>query len=144
MAEYQELNKLIDFCTKFNVYACKLAEQHGDFSQIRLSFGSKVWIILCDDDYQDLREQSTYMNVFLALRELEIYKEEDDFLTWSNQNGGRNLLEYYRSLDATLMEIETILGSIDQFISDFDYELRTGVIKELADLSPRDMSSNEV
>ncbi len=93
------------------------------------------WTILIDDEYDDLKEESQLMCLYLILRELEIYQSETDFLTWCNQNGSNAansmLLQYYKDLGKTTLEIESILGSIDSQITDLDYQLRTGIIEEL-------------
>jgi hypothetical protein len=65
----------------------------------------------------------------MVLRELSIYKEEDDFQSWCHQNGSDvsspEILNYYRDLDSMFQEIKSILGTIDPLISDYDYELGT-------------------
>ena len=108
---------------------------HVDLKCAELFLGNKSWIILVDDEYNDLHEKNQLMCLFLILRELEIYQSESDFLKWCTQNGSNasdtKLLYYYKQLGKTILEIESIIGEIDSKISGLDYELRTGVIDEL-------------
>ena len=57
----------------------------------------------------------------MVLRELSIYEEEDDFLTWCHQNesdaSSRETHNFYRGLDLTYQEIKRILGTIDPIFS---------------------------
>ena len=100
-----------------------------------IQIGEKSWVILVDDEYDDLIQERQLMCFFLVLRELEIYQSESDFLRWCSQNGwdpkDSKLLYYYKQLGKTVLEIESIIGEIDSKISGLDYELRTGVIDEL-------------
>ncbi|MFT6244467.1 MAG: hypothetical protein ACJA0U_001186 [Salibacteraceae bacterium] len=65
----------------------------------------------------------------MVLRELSIYKEEDDFLSWCHKNGSdassHEVLNYYRDLKSMFHEIKSILGTIDPLISNYDYGLGT-------------------
>lgn len=107
----------------------------GALKGVDLSIGAQSWPILIDDEYKDLREDRQLMALFLVLRELEIYQSEPDFLKWCMQNGGDTsdflLLEYYRSLGRAIYAIEKLIGPIDSCISSLDYELRTGIIRDL-------------
>lgn len=108
-----------------------------DLKGVDFIIGEQSWPILIDDEYNDLREDRQLMALFLVLRELEIYQSEPDFLKWCMQNGSDpadfHLLEYYRSMGRSMYAIEKIIGTIDSHISSLDYELRTGIIRELVE-----------
>lgn len=107
----------------------------GSFKGVRLSIGENTWTILINDEYNDLRESSQLMCLYLCLRSLENYQYEPDFLKWCMHNNADasdfDLLQYYRSLGKTTYDIEQVIGPIDSRISNLDYELRTGIIREL-------------
>jgi hypothetical protein len=109
----------------------------GNLKGVDFYAGDQCWPILIDDEYKDLRDNRQLMALFLVLRELEIYQSEPDFLKWCMQNGGDpadfRLLEYYRALGRAIYTIEKCIGSIDSRISSLDYELRTGIIRELVE-----------
>lgn len=73
----------------------------------------------------------------MVLRELSIYEEEDDFLTWCHQNesdaSSRETHNFYRGLDLTYQEIKRILGTIDPIFSNYDYDYELGTIVRLLD-----------
>ena len=75
------------------------------------------------------------INLFLFLRELEVYEDAEDFLVWCNYYhltpGTKGLLPYYRDLGQVYTEISLILGEVDSCIPILEYELRTGVVKAL-------------
>lgn len=93
------------------------------------------WSILIEDQYNDLREDLQLMALFLVLRALENYQNEPDFLKWCMHKMADStdfhLLQYYRSLGAAIYDIEQVIGPVDSKISSLDYELRTGIIREL-------------
>lgn len=107
----------------------------GSLKGVDFYIGTQSWPILIADEYNDLREDRQLMALYLVLRELEIYQNEPDFLKWCMHNGSDSgdfyLLEYYRSLGRAIYTIEKLIGQIDSRISNLDYELRTGTIREL-------------
>lgn len=137
MTSSKLLLDFIHFCESKEISALKSPNSNCSHSKILFQIGENSWELYCDDEYEDLSESSTFMNVFLALRELQIYKEEDDFITWSNQNNGSHLLNYYQTLAKSIIEIESLIGEINPFFSDYDYQMRTGSIIELIELNER-------
>lgn len=107
----------------------------GPFTGVKLFIGSQSWPILVDDEYRDLRDTNQLMGLYLCLRSLENYQYESDFLKWCMHHHADasdfELLQYYRSLAKTTYDIEQSIGPIDSRISSLDYELRTGIIREL-------------
>jgi hypothetical protein len=76
--------------------------------------------------------------LYLVLRSIIDYKEEDDFLKWCNlyalNASERHWLIYYRSLGEIIGEIERKTGELRVFIADLDYQLRSGAFYELTNL----------
>jgi len=129
------LNSLLELKNANEIRVSLLPSRIDDLQWVTFTIKSSSWNILIDDEYNDLNESSQLMCLFLVLRELEIYQEESDYLKWSAQMGtninNTDLLVYYKQLGKSIFEIESFIGHIDSQITDLDYQLRTGVIKEL-------------
>ena len=71
----------------------------------------------------------------MILRELEEYEEEEDILRWCKVKGlhagNTDILEYYRGLSTVYTEVQKILGTIDSYISYYDFEMNAGAAQEL-------------
>lgn len=100
-----------------------------------LKIEGKSWRIFVNDLYNDLNGNPSYFSFYLALRELEQYKEVSDFMRWCALKGlpssSMELLVYYKQLGRTVIDIENVIGKIDPKISSIDYEMRSSVINEL-------------
>lgn len=131
-----QINNLVDLRNRHQI-SIQLGQQERleDLYPVELKIGEKGWTIYVDDEYQDLSKESQLLGLFLTLRELEIYKDETDFLKWCSQNGTspKNgiLLNYYKELGKYIIEIEKKINTIDSCISPLEYELRTEVIDQL-------------
>ncbi|MDX2360550.1 MAG: hypothetical protein QNK23_07070 [Crocinitomicaceae bacterium] len=129
------LDSLIELKNTNDIRVSVLPDRIDDMQWVEFSIQSTSWRILVDDEYNDLNESSQLMCVFLVLRELEIYQEAADYLKWCGQMRAivfnSDLLVYYKQLGKSVVEIESFIGHIDSQITDLDYQLRTGVIKEL-------------
>ena len=88
-----------------------------------------------DDEYRDFDEQKPLVCLFLVLRSLEDFAESTDYLNWCNvyhlNASDMKWLTYYRDLPASYAGIEKQIGPINSFISDLDYQLRSGVFYAL-------------
>ena len=126
MSKAQQLQELI---IKFNIHVEVKPHFSKELREIELHIGRKFWKLLIDDEYLYLNKKKQPISFYMVLRELSIYEEEDDFLSWCHQNGSdassQEILSYYRGLDSTYLEVKEILGIIDPLISDYDYELGT-------------------
>ncbi|TCP23643.1 hypothetical protein EV195_108113 [Tenacibaculum skagerrakense] len=105
-----------------------------DLFFVTLSINGNSWKLLIEDEYDDFSETNTLMNWFLVLYNLESYEEAKDIMEWANEINvnPKDFLDYYRDLGTAYKEIEHQLGKIDAQISSYDYTLRTGVAKALA------------
>ena len=136
--EYPQLKRLEEIKSKFKArieFPNAFVPEIKDLVPVTLFLKNKSWTILIDDEYKDLTPGKTMINLFLFLRELELYEEADDFLVWCNfyflEPSTSGLLDYYKDLGKTFTEISLILGEVDSCIAGLDYELRTGVIDAL-------------
>ncbi len=98
---------------------------------------SRSWEIFIQDEYNDFDPEKPLIALWLVFDALEEYEEGDDFLTWCTGYGldpsNSKLLDYYRALGKTLVEVKKTFGTIDSWIAPLEYQLRTGVILELLD-----------
>ena len=92
-------------------------------------------MVLIEDEYSDLKIENPLLHLLLVLRELAIIDDSRDFLDWCNiQNiNSIELLDYYKNAIflIDLIKKETYKNEIDYFITDMDFELNSGVMKEL-------------
>jgi hypothetical protein len=102
---------------------------------VQFRFTDHIWIVFVEDEYNDWQDNNHLMCLFLVMRALEDYKEENDFLKWCNLYGLNasdiEWLSYYKSLDAIIKELEQVSGPVNSFISSLDYQLRSGAFHEL-------------
>jgi len=139
MIIYSELVKLTSYFKRNKIEINRNASKDiQSFKALELNLNNNLFSIYIDDEYNHVNETNPLMCFFLILRELEIYKDSTDFLDWCKQLGvnadDEKLRQYYISLESTYSEIEKKLGQIDSCISSLDYQLNTGVIKQLRSL----------
>lgn len=124
------IKQLQDLIVKFDLRVELKSPFSKQLREVEFHIGTKSWKLLIDDEYLYLNEEHQPISFYMVLRELSIYEEEDDFLTWCHQNGSdassTEILNYYRCLDSTNQEIKKILGTIDPLFSSYDYDLRAG------------------
>ncbi len=101
-------------------------------------FNGTNYNLYIDDEYKDFDEENQSLCLYLVLRSIIDYKEEDDFLKWCNlyalNASEHHWLSYYRSLGEIIGEIERKTGELRVFIADLDYQLRSGAFYELTNL----------
>ena len=134
MRVYPELEKLKAY-QKANAINIRLLGSRDNLLLVSLDSNQGSWEIFIQDEGGDYDESNQILCLYLVLKSLEDYKDETDFLAWSNFNGLDDFdvfwLDYYRGLDKKVYEIEFHFGEIDSFIQSFDYELRAGAFQEL-------------
>ena len=134
MRVYPELEKLKAY-QRAHAIKIRLLGSRDDLLLVNLDSNHGSWEIFIQDEGGDYDESNQILCLYLVLKSLEDYKDETDFLAWSNFNGLDDFdvfwLDYYRGLDKKVYEIEFHFGEIDSFIQSFDYELRAGAFQEL-------------
>ncbi|MBN7816762.1 hypothetical protein [Algoriphagus pacificus] len=134
MREYPELEKLKAF-QKAHDIKIQLLGERDELLLVNFESNKGSCELYIQDEGEDYDESNQILCLYLVLKSLEDYKDETDFLAWSNFYGLDDFdvfwLDYYRSLDKRVYEIEFHFGKIDPFINSFDYELRAGAFQEL-------------
>lgn len=96
------------------------------------------WRLLIEDEFDELQGENQVLKLFLVLSSLEGYIEASDFLEWARDSeqdaADPEVLDYFRSLDGMVPEIKNALGSIEPYISCFDYHMNAGAAKALRNL----------
>ena len=133
--DYPEIEKLKQYVKDNEILVEVLgeAEKHYTF-WVELTINKRSWKLYVDDEYNDLNAEKPVIALFLILSSLQEYQDSSDYLDWcriSELEPSDSWLEYYRSLDEIVKQIESEIGIIDPLISQFDYSLNTGVIKAL-------------
>ena len=102
---------------------------------VRLQINRQTFTLLVDDEYKDFQISNQALHLCLILRELEMYEEEADVLTWTRAKGLDpgipEILSYYRELQTIYLSVEKELGRIDAQISDLDFQLNAGAAQAL-------------
>lgn len=134
MRNYPEIEKLKEYQEKNGIHISLLGEKDS-LLFVKFESNNGAWDIYIQDEGGDFDEANQILCIYFALKSLEDYIDETDFLAWSNFYGLDDFdtfwLDYYRSLDKIIYEIEFHFGKIDPFINSFDYELRAGAFQEL-------------
>ena len=103
-----------------------------DYRRVSLTISNRLFTLFVDDEYEDFKYNYPLLNFCLVLRELEDYKDADDFLMWCAERhfdaSDRKLKDYFIDLGNTFTEIESILGGINSFIPNMDFELSMGEV----------------
>ncbi len=103
--------------------------------RVVFSAGERNWEIYIYDEFHDFNIERQLLCVYLALRALDDYNQETDFLTWCYSYRldatESYWLNYYRGLGDIVKQIEAIIGPIDPIIPQLDYELRSGAYSAL-------------
>ncbi|WP_406683154.1 hypothetical protein N1F78_10715 [Seonamhaeicola sp. MEBiC1930] len=137
MSIYPEIEILKQYFKDFEIYFEKVdsIDNKPDAFWVTITISGNSWNIFIDDEYQHFNNEKPLINLYLTLVALEIYKASDDFLVWCREQVIDDTiikwLDYYKSLNKTYREIESILGKIDSVVPYFDYSLQTGVGKAL-------------
>lgn len=135
---HQEVIALNSWRINNNCLTRKAGTVYGDLIQVDFLCNGVHYNLYIDDEYNDFNESNQLLCLYLVLRSLKDYKEEDDFLKWCNlyslNASDSNWLNYYRSLGFITQAIEKDAGEIKIFITDLDYQLRSGAFYELVNL----------
>ena len=102
------------------------------YPEVILTLDKKSFRFFVDDEYEDFRYNYPILNFCVVLRELEDYKFSNDYLLWCAERhidaSNLDIREYYMAFNAIYNEIEGIIGKINSFIPDNDFEFGMGEI----------------
>ena len=112
-----------------------LASDVGPLLEVTLSTLDASWNLFVDDEYADFNDKRQLLCLFLVLRSLEDYNDEDDYFKWCALYGLNpaedKRLRYYQVLAKTYREIVSVIGEPDSCINSLDYQLRSGAFSAL-------------
>jgi len=135
---HQEVVKLKAWKVTNSCEVKKIGKIKNDLVHVDFLCNGIHYNLYIDDEYNDFNETNQLLCLYLVLRSLKDYQEEDDFLKWCNlyslNASDSNWLDYYRSLDAITQTIESKTDKIEVFITDLEYQLRSGAFYELVNL----------
>lgn len=139
MVHYPEIDKLNQIYVDHQVVIIadhtRLLGGKKYYPMVEFQLAGKQFEIYVDDQYQDLRLNYPLLNLCLVLRELEGYDWADDLLVWSMErgldSGDLQVLDFYRELGRIYIQVEAILGKVDPFVSDWDFEMNAGAAQAL-------------
>lgn len=139
MSKYPEIQALEKIIERFNINIKVLGKnlffEALEHVWVEFAINKETFTLLVDDECKDFTIDNPLLHLCLILRELETYREEEDILEWTKHKyldaGNSKVLEYYKSLSGTYIQIENILGKIDSHISYFDFEFNASAAKEL-------------
>jgi hypothetical protein len=130
-----ELDRLIALSKAHQIYVKLLPNKAKSLIEVEFSVDAHSWRLYVDDEYKDFDERKQLICLFLTLRSLEDFAESTDYLSWCNvyhlNASHTEWLTYYRNLPALYAGIEKHIGRINSFISDLDYQLRSGAFYAL-------------
>jgi len=132
--EHPEIKKLKSLQARHQLKV-DLVSNARPFLEVTLSTSDANWNLFVDDEYGDFDGQKQLLCLFLVLRSLEDYKDENDYLKWCSLYGLNpaedKWLSYYRVLAKTYREIVSVIGEPDSYINSLDYQLRSGAFSAL-------------
>ena len=105
------------------------------YPKIDFSFRGKQFSLFIDDEYDDLKKNYPLLVLCLVLRELEGYEFTSEYETWCRERfldaKDKTIESSFENLKYTYREVEKILGKIDSFVSDFDFEMNARAAQSL-------------
>jgi len=138
-SKYEEVQNLIEFFKKFEVHIDIFEKEYlannKNYKAVSIKLTNKTFKLFIDDDLLDSSYNNPILNLILVLRELEKYNEVEDFLDWCNESGfepeNTEVLSYYKDLATIYRDIESTVGKINSYVSNWDYEMGSGPMSEL-------------
>ena len=135
----QSIKNLHEIVKIHNFSLKVINDSTSELVHTEITLANQKWHIYIDDEYRLINTSKPTLCLYLVLRSLEEYADSSDFLDWSNQypftKNDSHYINYYRNLEKTYHEIKQVVGSVNSFISDLDYQLFSGEFSELLALN---------
>ncbi len=102
---------------------------------VNFELSGQKFALFVDDEYEDLRYNYPLLNFCLVLRELEGYAYTSDYPVWCQERfldvSDESIKLAFDNLAEVFQGVEKVLGKIDSFVSDYDFELNAGAAQRL-------------
>ena len=139
MFDYPEIERLNQLYVTHKVETktdrSRLLAGEEYYPMVVFKLAGKTFELYVDDEYDDLKNNYPLLNLCLVLRELEGYAWADDLLVWSMERGldpgDPQVLNFYRELGRIYTDVAAILGKVESFVSDWDFEMNAGAAQAL-------------
>ena len=139
MKNNPEIKYLSDFSIKHKIEirfsSNDILADNQDYKAANIVINGKCFSFYVEDEYNDARYNYPLLNLCLVLRELELYNESEDYLIWCRDRyfepGDTEVLAHFKNLGTIYREIASIVGKIESFVSDWDFEMGSGAMYEL-------------
>ena len=136
---YPEINKLNEIYVKHKftskIDRSVLLGGKSYYPKINFSFSGQHFYLFIDDEYEDLRNNYPLLNLCLILRELEGYEFTPEYEVWCQERylepNDSQVKNNFEHLKSTYLQVEKILGKIESFVSDFDFEMNARAAQKL-------------
>ena len=136
---YLEIEQLEDL---IKLHSIEVETQPGIFltgdesyTAVKFRIGNHIHELFVFDEYDDLELNNPPLSLCLVLRELETYRDAEDFLVWCKEQGlepGNDAARsYHMGLNSIYKRVIEVLGPIDSALSDLDFQLNSGAAQYL-------------
>lgn len=136
--KYPEIDALKQFYSKNSfIIQSKTPSIFEGVFDATLLIKNNSYLVLIQDEYNDLEIQNPLLHAVLVLREWEIIDDSIDYLDWCKAQGyptkSEYLRQYYQDAVSKLSQISNYFegGNITSFISDLDFQLNAGAVQFL-------------
>ncbi|MCT4623373.1 MAG: hypothetical protein N4A46_07090 [Schleiferiaceae bacterium] len=137
--KYPEIEKLNEVFIKHKAFT-KIDRRFtlaGDeyYPKVHFELSGTHFEIYVDDEYDDLRKNYPLLNLCLVLRELEGFDYSRNYEVWCQERykeiKNPQVKANFDHLEEVYNSVEKILGKIDSFVTDFDFEMNAGAAQAL-------------
>ncbi|NQY04827.1 MAG: hypothetical protein HRT68_01160 [Flavobacteriaceae bacterium] len=139
---YPEIQVLKDLKEQFDIHIELIKDRflssETSYKGVRVKIKNKNFDLYVYDEYDDLKVDNQLLCLSLVLLELEVYDEEEDFLNWCFALGvsfkDEKIRAYHMDLRTIYADIQNLIGTIENPISDYDFQMNAGVAQYLRKL----------
>lgn len=105
------------------------------YPKVDFSFNGQKFHLCIDDEYDDLKKNYPLLVLCLVLRELEGFEFTSDYHVWCKERylnpDDESIRENFKNLKLTYEKVSQILGKVESFVSDFDFEMNARAAQSL-------------
>lgn len=136
---YPEINKLNDFYVKYKftskIDRSELLDGKEYYPKMNFSIAGEQFSLFVDDEYDDLRKNYPLLVLCIVLRELEGYEFTNEYEVWCNERyldaKSSQVKDSFNHLKNVYARITQIVGKIESYVSDFDFEMNARAAQKL-------------